>query len=249
MKKKIFIGRDIIKVDEIDSTNSYLSKISEEKHIKDGTVLSAKYQSNGKGQTNNNWESNNGENLLLSIYLKPTFLAVTENFYLNICTSLAITDYLVIKKIPNIYIKWPNDIIVNNKKISGILIKNQIRSNIFSNSIIGIGININQLKFITTKKATSLSIEKNKNYNLNNELNEFLYCFEKRYFSFKKRELSIAKKEYIENLYRINTISKFKTKDNTFSGEIIGISPQGKLLIKKRKKVKEYEFREINLEY
>lgn len=246
MNKKLFIGRDIIKVDEIDSTNSYLDRLSDKKPIEDGTVLSAKHQLNGKGQANNNWESNNGENLLLSIYLKPFFLAVTENFYLNICTSLAIADYLVSKKMPNIYIKWPNDILVNNKKISGILIKNQIRSNVFSNSIIGIGININQLQFITTKKATSLSIEKNKTYNLNNELNEFLYFFENRYLSLKKRELSIAKKEYIENLY---PISKFRIKDKTFSGKIIGISPQGKLLVEKRKKVKKYEFGEIHLEY
>ena len=140
------IGKNIIEIEETDSTNLYTSILLKSKKIPEGTVISAFRQNSGRGQGNNLWESEAGKNLTVSIVLYPYFLPIEEQSMLNKVISLGIYDMMtaLTKGKANIKIKWPNDIYISDKKVSGILIENAIIGNKFIHSIVGVGININQ---------------------------------------------------------------------------------------------------------
>ena len=144
----LFVGQKTVKLKEIDSTNNYLKNLlSNYEPVAEGTVIMADYQFAGRGQHENKWQSKAGENLTFSIYLKPNFLHPNLQFYLNKSISLGVSDCITQLIQEDCYIKWPNDIFVNNSKIGGILIENTLRGNLLKDSVIGIGLNINQKHF------------------------------------------------------------------------------------------------------
>ena len=136
---------NIIKLSTVDSTNDYLLSLRESNIFSEGLVVVSDYQTHGKGQYDNKWLSKKGENLLVSVLLEPK---ININHQFDICklASLSIVDLLSSIYI-NSKVKWPNDIIVNNQKISGILINNLIKKNTIIYSVIGFGLNVNQLLF------------------------------------------------------------------------------------------------------
>lgn len=142
--------KNIVVLDETGSTNKYLKNLINDKILPDGFVVAAKYQTEGKGQTGNEWLSEPGKNLTLSILLKPAFLPADHLFLISKAVSLAMVDYLNSIDNHNFKIKWPNDIYYNDKKIAGILIENQILGDKIQYSVVGIGLNINQVKFNST---------------------------------------------------------------------------------------------------
>ena len=139
---------NIIRLSEVSSTNKYAKELLGRKKPVEGTVIQAAYQTAGKGHDNKSWESHAGENLLMSMILYPDFLDISKQFSLSMIVALGIIDFLK-EFIPDqeLYIKWPNDVYVGNKKISGILINNEIMGEHFEHVIVGIGINVNQTKF------------------------------------------------------------------------------------------------------
>ena len=142
--KALYTGKNIIHLKEVHSTNRYTAEmLSNSVPIADGSVIMADFQTAGKGQLAAIWESMPKENLLLSVYYRPHFLKIADQFMLSIAISLAICDFLK-KYIENVTIKWPNDIYVGDQKIAGILIENSVQQDVIKNSIIGIGLNINQ---------------------------------------------------------------------------------------------------------
>ena len=155
----LFIGSNIIFLPEVDSTNSYATELLKNVNIAEGTVIHTAHQTQGKGQRGNSWEAQIASNLTTSIVLKPSFLELKNQFFLYQITALACYD-LMAELLNNsqydIKIKWPNDILVNKKKIAGILIENVITHSTLNYSVIGIGINVNQLLFTDGINATSL---------------------------------------------------------------------------------------------
>lgn len=142
------INPSYIKLSSTNSTNSYLAKIaSDSKH---GTVVSTIEQTAGRGQRGNSWEAEPGKNLTFSILLRPETIDARQQFAISEIVSIAITTTLQ-KHIPakRVVIKWPNDIYVEDMKICGILIENSLMGNKISYSIAGIGININQKRFLS----------------------------------------------------------------------------------------------------
>ncbi len=127
-------------------------------------------------------------------------------------TSLAVVDFLKEKSVDEIKIKWPNDILVNKKKICGILIENSVQRETVQQSIVGIGLNVNQRKF-TIQTATSLFIIASKNFELNESLNWLLEKFEKRYLQLRAGKLAEIKKEYLENLFGLGELRSFISKE------------------------------------
>ena len=137
----------IIKLSTVDSTNNYTAKLITQTKIPFGTVIMADFQSKGKGQRNQSWVSEKYKNLLVSIFVNSSFLNTKSIFYLSKITALALREFIYDTLQMETLIKWPNDIIIGDKKIAGILIENQWKNNYIKSSIIGLGININQVVF------------------------------------------------------------------------------------------------------
>lgn len=139
---------NIIKLSEVSSTNTFAKELLGKEKPVEGTVIQADFQAVGKGHDNNTWESNAGENILMSMILYPDFLDTSKQFSLSMAVALGIIDFLqCILPDQKLYIKWPNDIYIDKDKIGGILINNEIMGDHFEHVIVGIGINVNQTEF------------------------------------------------------------------------------------------------------
>ncbi|MDB4088037.1 biotin--[acetyl-CoA-carboxylase] ligase [Flavobacteriales bacterium] len=249
MDANLFIGKKIIELESVDSTNNYLSKYINETNVLNGSVILAHNQTKGRGQRGNQWESEDGKNLTFSIYLKTNFISINNNFLLSMAVCNALHE-LVLNHCENTEIKWPNDILVSGKKIAGILIENTLKGVNLNYSIIGIGLNVNQSKYNQNNLATSLllesKIEQDKQVLLNNYF---------KYLEIQIRKLELNKIEEIKMYYFSNLIG-FKTeldylivKDNIqVKGEIINVKNNGFLVMKiNRKEIREFEMKEVKL--
>ncbi|MDH3323851.1 MAG: biotin--[acetyl-CoA-carboxylase] ligase, partial [Flavobacteriaceae bacterium] len=137
----------LVKLDAINSTNSYLKQLSKDTEASNWTVVSTEFQSSGRGQLQTKWESDKGKNLMCSVLIKLSDFNIQDHFYLNCAISLGIYEALQKYKLPQLKIKWPNDILSVNKKMGGILIENSLISHKIYQTIVGIGLNINQDRF------------------------------------------------------------------------------------------------------
>ncbi len=243
----LFHPKQIIRVDKLDSTNLYALQLLESTNPSDGTVVMALSQTEGRGQQANSWESEDCKNLTISLILRPNFVFAQDQFQISMLISLGVSDYLKTHT-ENVNIKWPNDIYVNNKKIAGILIEQSIMGDYLSYSICGIGLNINQQKFISdAPNPTSLNLLTNKTYNLEDELTKLLASIENRYLQVKNGNVQQLEQEYLNALYWINERHTFEDEKEQFSGQIIGISEFGQLQIKdENKTIRTYNFKEVS---
>lgn len=157
MTKTLFIGSTVIRLQRIDSSNNYARELIRAKMPIEGTVIIAEEQTAGRGQRANLWITEPKKNLTCSYILKPAFLAAKDQFMLGAAVALAVFR-TVSELLPavDVKIKWPNDVLVDGKKIAGILIENTLRGMNLENSIVGIGINVNQLTFPPGMNATSI---------------------------------------------------------------------------------------------
>lgn len=240
------IGKNIINLEIIDSTNNYAIKKLRENLTIDGTIIVAKEQHSGRGQVKNIWESAPNQNLTLSLILFPEFLPVKYQFLLSKIITLSICEMLD-EFVESVSIKWPNDIYVKDKKIAGILIENAIMGSKIKHSIIGIGLNINQKKFksdapnpvslyqITNMKFRVEEILEKLISHLNNWYNQLL--------NLKLKEIDIA---FYNRMYRLNKWHFYKEENKKFKGKIIGVNPIGQLIIEKENgEKKTYHFKEV----
>ncbi len=241
----------IIKLSAIDSTNAYLKAKSSKSSLEDFTVVMADHQTNGRGQMGTTWSSEASKNLTISVFKDVSNVNIDQSFYISIVTSLAIVKALQSLSIPKLAIKWPNDIMSENFKICGILIENVIKHDELKESIIGIGLNINQTDFQELPNASSLKEITGMFFNLE-EVLELILQNLKQYFSMLDyEEYSKLKTEYESYLFRKNKPSTFKNIEGaTFSGFIKSISEQGNLqVLLEDNIVKEFDLKEIALLY
>jgi BirA family transcriptional regulator, biotin operon repressor / biotin---[acetyl-CoA-carboxylase] ligase len=241
----------IIKLNAIDSTNTYLKQISSEKVIEDYTTVTANYQTHGRGQMGTIWDSEKGKNLMCSVFKECSKVSIKNQFYISMVTSLAIVKTLQSFSIPKLRVKWPNDILSENKKVCGILIEIVIKNNQLEASIIGIGLNVNQTEFKHLPNASSLKIITGTVFNID-ELLKLLIKNLKYYFTIlEKRNLKVLKTEYENLLFRKDKPSTFKDATGVmFSGFINGISNSGKLQVTLEDEIlKEFDLKEVQLFY
>lgn len=241
----------IIKVDAIDSTNSYLRRLRAKEQVDDFTVVVTQLQTKGRGQMGTQWISQERKNLMFSVFKDVSFLKISESYYISIVVSLAIYMALELLQIKKLKVKWPNDILSDNKKLAGVLIENVIKQDRLQSSVIGIGVNINQTVFENLPNATSLRLSTGKVYELDEILNSILGQL-KHYFSLlSSGKFSLLKEEYEKHLFRKNKPSTFKNDElGMFSGIIIGISESGNLqIILEGNVLKEFELKKITLLY
>src|ERR1700741_5411456 len=156
----LFIGQNLVQLDAVASTNTYAMQLLKDVKVIEGTVITAENQTEGKGQRGNTWKAEPSMNLTFSVVLFPDFLSSSDHFYLSKITALALYDSLSELFDPSqhdIKIKWPNDILVNEEKIAGILIENVFRLGKLQQSVVGVGLNVNQEDFSALKnRATSV---------------------------------------------------------------------------------------------
>lgn len=246
----LFVGKVVISFAQLGSTNSFATEYLSKNKPSEGTVISTRHQFEGRGQVGSSWESEAGKNIAMSVILYPKFLSIAQQFYLSKSVALAVRDFLV-NELPssaNVWVKWPNDVYINDKKIAGILIQNSIAKHQIKHSVVGIGININQIAFQSdAPNPTSLQLETQQNFNLE-ALNQNLYWHvEKRYLQLKASRWSSIDKDYHKYLYKKGILSSFKDVENNliFKGTIAGTSANGQLLIATDDGLKRFDMKTV----
>ena len=238
----------MIKLDAIDSTNSYLKKLLLKENINDFTVVVSKHQTNGRGRNGNLWVNKPSLNLAFSVYKRFINFSVKEKFMLNIVSSVSVYEVLKKYKLNNLTIKWPNDIMTENKKIAGILIENSVRGNKINHSVIGVGININQSQFLDLPNATSVFLESGKKHSVEKIAVELKDTIKKNFTNFEIRETELIE-FYNSVLFKRNVTTDFTTVNaKKIQGTIIGVNKEGILSLKqKNHKVFEYAENQIKM--
>jgi BirA family biotin operon repressor/biotin-[acetyl-CoA-carboxylase] ligase len=242
-----FFFKNQIKLDETDSTNDFLLDLDKMTFIDSNVVVTANYQKFGRGKQIRKWESKKGKNLLLSILFKHK-LKLKEQFNFSVIISLALKDLLSEIQDDKVFIKWPNDIIVNDKKIAGFIIENKSNNSMIHTSILGVGLNVNQTLFHNySPEATSVIKLTKKESDVDTIKDRLLFYLEKYYFS----ESSLIENlhKYNEDLYAKNKYLKFKSKNKIFEGKILRVKKSGEIIIETEKEEKTVELNDLEYIY
>jgi BirA family biotin operon repressor/biotin-[acetyl-CoA-carboxylase] ligase len=248
----LFVGQHILELDATESTNTYATNLIKEIPVVEGTIVLTHNQTKGRGQVGNTWQAESGKNLTFSLVLHPNFLAVDKQFYLSKITSLAVfgmlTDFLN-TSLYDIKIKWPNDILVNDRKIAGILIENILRGNFLQSSVIGVGVNINQQSFDNVDKlATSLGILLQQDFDLKEILHAFCKHFEALYLLLKQGNFDKISQAYFKQLYKFNEFATYKVNEKTFTAKITSVEESGLLILTtEQNELVKFNFKEVTL--
>ena len=246
---KTEIGKVVLSFPELDSTNEYALKVLSKTRPIEGTVIITDYQIAGKGQIGSKWESERGKNLTLTCILYPSFLDLIQQYLLTCIASLSVRQTLAsLINHREIKIKWPNDILVNQKKICGILIQNSVMSGKIQNSVIGIGVNVNQSFFSKDlTRATSIFNELNAEIDLEDIKTDLFSNLTRWYNLLKDNQIELIKNSYADSLYGRDEEKIFllKSEGKEKPGIIKGIDPRGKLWIEHEGEEAVYDIKEI----
>lgn len=236
----------IIRLKETDSTNNYLRGLLQKEKPADFTVIVTDFQYSGRGQRGNSWESEQGKNLLFSVLLKPHFVPARSQFLISQISSLAVKESLD-RFATGFSIKWPNDIYWNDKKICGMLIEHDLSGVMLSESIPGIGVNVNQEKFLSNApNPVSLLNITGKMHESDEVLDDILSRLSRYY-----EMLSLGKTEeisgrYHKSLFRKEGFHLYADKKGEFHAKIIRVEPDGRLILETEgRERREYLFKEV----
>lgn len=233
-------------IEESESTNQILWERSELEHVSDFYCLSTGFQTRGKGQGENSWESEKDKNILMSFVVYPQNLHAADAFQLSRWVSLSIVTYLTQKGVKSVSIKWPNDIYVGNRKICGILIQNAIMGSFISKSLIGIGLNLNQTKFLSNApNPVSLSLITNLQYHVLGEIEVLMNQLQKSYREIWESPVKLVN-EYHRNLYQLNEMREYIIENEPILASIQGVDEFGRLiLLHQNQTTRPYDLKEI----
>ena len=244
---KLFKSKKIIYFKTLDSTQSYASEIVSKNKPKEKTAILTFDQGNGIGQLGAKWYSEPSKNIALSLILFPDFVRLEDQFLLSQAAALAVRETIQNYVKSDVLIKWPNDILVNRKKIAGILINNSIQGTKITSCIIGIGINVNQTKFRSDLPfAVSIKSESNVENDLFEIVSELLENFDKYYNLLESGMKQMIKNRYLDFLYGYQEQLIYELQNGTMlTGEIIGVREDGRLRLRTNQGEKIYDIREI----
>ncbi len=239
MPNTLFTGKVYHRFDELKSTNDYAAELIAKSTPPEGTVVRADSQSAGRGQFGSRWESAAGKNLTFSIIFYPNWLEIGAGFYLGMAIALALRD--TVHRLPppvsrppsTVKIKWPNDLYLGDRKAGGILIQNALSGQFLQSSVVGIGLNVNQLEFDPSiPNPTSLALAFGHNFDLEALSDTLLECLEQRYLQLKAGHRTELKAEYEGYLYRSGVPSRYARADGSeFTGTIRGVGVDGRLRV------------------
>ena len=238
----VFLKSQIIRIRQTASTNWHLLQLSDMENLAEGTVLVTDSQTQGRGQGNNSWESEPGANLTFSIILYPASVKALRQFILSKAISLAVYDF-VSQYVPDVFVKWPNDVYVGEQKISGILIENFIGGDYLTKTIAGIGVNINQKRFLSNApNPVSLRQLTGKTYQLENIL-QILHTHIAARYRMIIEDADKLNSDYLQCLYRNGQLCRYSANGFFFDATITGVNDYGILeMITENKERKAFGF-------
>ncbi len=238
---KVEFTNNIIHFKEVESTNLLALNYIKENDLQSSVVFTADFQNFGRGQQSAKWESERAKNLLISIAIMPKMLIQCQ-FELSVNTSLAILDVLQYYNIKNTSIKWPNDIVVNSEKISGILIENKLRKDKIIHSVLGIGLNVNQIEFkLFNRIATSIKLESNSTFLIDEVRDVLLEKLQIRFSNSSEEN----RENYLDKLYLKDRVAAFKVKGVIVNGIIKSVTTEGFLVVMLEREIRQFKMREI----
>ena len=221
----------IVKLDAIDSTNDYLKGLLRKHNAEDFTVVTAELQTKGKGQRGATWTSEKGKNIIMSLLVKDFVKGTYSIFDINIVASLAVYRALQSLKIPKLAIKWPNDILFSGNVWACILVENKFKGNNAIDSIVGIGLNVNQTAFETLPQASSLALILNHSLDKDKLLLQIASSIEETVKSWEENAEQL-RETYIALLFRKDMPTVFQISENSFfNGTSRGLTCVGRLEI------------------
>ncbi len=229
------------------STNDIAAQmIQSGQNVFEGTVIVTDNQTAGRGQRGNTWEASISENLTFSVIFKPNFLKASNQFQLNVAVSLGVFDFLSEFIDEGLTVKWSNDIYYKNQKMGGVLIENSLQGYHIGHSVVGIGLNINQIKFENLRATSLRNVTQNpQQYDLPELLKKLLENLEKNYLQIKNNAYESLKMRYLANMFRFEEFHYFRKNGQQFLGQIIGIDETGKLGIETEGIVLYFDFKEV----
>ena len=240
----------LIKLNATDSTNNYLKQLLIDTALEDFCVVATNHQTKGKGQMGAEWVSEKGKNLTFSVLKINPPLELQRQFLLSILVSLSIVKTLESYHVPNLAIKWPNDILSDHHKIAGILIENIIKTNQIEFSVIGIGLNVNQEVFKGLPKVSSLKSILGMPMDTDELLHKLIENLQYYFKLYAEKGEEILNAEYKSYLFRKDKPSTFELPDQMlFTGIIRGVTNAGKLRVQMEDATKEFDLKGLRLLY
>lgn len=244
-----FVGKALVYLPEVSSTMDYAADLLAKKNPapREGTVVWADLQTRGRGQGNNTWLSLAGQNLTISVILYPGFLRVDRQFLLNEIVALAVSDTVTALTEQQTFIKWPNDIICQGKKVAGILIQNTLGADKLRSSIVGIGLNVNQKVFPPLPMpAGSLALLTSHTFDRAMVCESLCENLE-RWYLMLRNGLSIEiESAYLQKLLHLGQRRIYARSDGSrFSGRITGITRHGQLVVETDDGVQHFDTRQV----
>ncbi|NEN22407.1 biotin--[acetyl-CoA-carboxylase] ligase [Cryomorpha ignava] len=243
------IGNKITQFNSLDSTSNYVAKQLISGDYEEGDVILAHFQTEGRGQRGSFWQSVSGQNLTFSFALRSDFLNIHEHFIFSKAVSVAIYDLLCKRLKTDVSIKWPNDILVSDQKICGILLETKIIDS-QKYTIFGLGLNVNQGEFPIGLKATSIALQLRESISVNEILTDLI------------RELNACLKpitdgyyddiewRYMNALYGAHEWINFTEENRSFYGKIREVDNAGVMLVKsKQGNALNYRTKEVTINY
>ena len=241
--KSQYFGSHIIQIDHVSSTNNYAAKLLNQTKIPFGAVIMAQFQDDGRGQRGAVWQSKSGENLLFSAILDGSLMKECPPFYLSKCVAVSIKDTLSYFLKHKIHLKWPNDVLVERRKIAGVLIESQWKGNNLFSSIIGVGLNVNQTHFEYGFDATSMKLLSANDYDLKEVLQVLCTKLNFNFNRLLSKEYSDLQQDYLSSLYKYNEKTHFKIGDKLEEVVLKDVNENGMVSLEMLGgKIKEYDF-------
>lgn len=235
----------MLELDTVDSTNNYLKRYHDSVARK-VTLVTAEYQTAGRGSASNTWESATGRNLLFSLLTYPRMVEAGQMFVLSEIISLAVCDALN-EFVSGVSIKWPNDIYYQDSKMAGVLIENELEGKVVSNCIMGVGINVNQTKFESDAPnpislAQILGHEVERRFVLEKVVEHFMH-----YYGWLESRRNVEIHDlYLNQLYRMSQQHEYQDATGRFRASIQNVEPTGHLvLVDTEGETRRYEFKEV----
>lgn len=243
----MFIGKNFVELPQVGSTNRFATELLKT-GAPEGTVVITDRQTEGRGQAGNDWLSEPGNNLTFSIIFRPTFLDSKRIFLLNKMISVALCSTISVwmENRNQTRIKWPNDILVNHKKVAGILMENHIGKDHVNATVVGIGINVNQRQFDARYgKASSLAVEGGNDIDRDMLLARLLEMIEARYLQLKAGKADEIERRYFEYMYGYQEFVDLIIEGKQRKTYIVGVDKHGRLAVEMDNQLKYYGIKEV----
>ena len=241
------IGRPFFHYSSCDSTNRLAQQRIQEQQATHGTIIHTDYQTAGRGQQRNQWESAIAQNLTLSVILFP-HVSIEQQHYLTVVASLSVYDTLTELVSTSTAIKWPNDILCESSKICGILIQNNLKGRKIHSSVIGIGLNVNQDRF-ESSTATSLALLSGRYWDRATVLTVLAQRLDVRLQQLQLGNTNLLKHDYLENMYWKDEQHLFEDEHGAFYGTIVGVDTAGQLAVEVEGSVRYYGVKELKYKF